>query len=222
MPHRKAVTAGTLFKAKRRRFARAIHTEAAASVLAVRAYFGKESGARKSFNLFRPAQRTAEATGMCPVSITRSDNEEYAASLPEDGTPETHCSSRRVPQEELVRVRKTILAQYNIPTFPTLDSILAYLKAPPVDAQGAGAGPDAGVRSGANAGAGASMGAYDGAAGSGAETGEAGAAAAARRVREGTGPAGPARARADPVEGIAAGGGACIGPSAAAGADAGV
>jgi len=100
-------------------------------MLTLRAYFDTEAAARKSFNLFRPAQRMAKATGLSPASISRLATEEYAANRPKDGTPETRRSSRRVPQEELARVRKAIYAQYHIPMLPTLDSTLAYLNAPP-------------------------------------------------------------------------------------------
>ena len=126
---------------------------AATIVLTLRAYFNKEAAACKSFNLFRPAQCTAEATGLSPAFISRLANEEYVATRPEDGTLETRRSSRRVPQEELARVSKAIYAQYHIPMLPTLDSTLAYLNAPPEETEGAGASAGASASTGAGAGA---------------------------------------------------------------------
>jgi len=129
MPPRRAVTTDNRTKPKRKpkraRLVRTVRTGAATVVLTLRAYFDKEAAARKSFNLFWSIQRMAEATGLSPASISHMATEKYVDTRPENGTPETRRSSRRVPQEELARVRKSIFAQYHIPMLPTLDQALA-------------------------------------------------------------------------------------------------
>lgn len=93
----------------------------------VRAFFERERRAGRASGLSRPAERTARATGVAEATVTRVARDGYANKLPPSGTPQTRHGGRRIPPEELARVRQAVYAQYKNRTIPTLDSILAYL-----------------------------------------------------------------------------------------------
>ena len=146
--------------AKRTRALRVLHTGAASIVLCVRAFFQREFVTGRATKRRQVAERTAEATGLS-LSVITHLTESGCGELPADGAPETRHSNRRVPPEELARVRPAIYQQYRIPMLPTLDSTLEFLNAPEDAAGGAGGaaeggagGPEGATADGSSAGAG--------------------------------------------------------------------
>lgn len=112
---------------KRARALRSIHAGTAAVVLSVRAFFEREMRNRRAELRDRPAERTALATGLSTASVSRVCNDVHRAALPGEGATETRRSARRVPAEELARLREAIYSQYHNRTLPTLDSTLEVL-----------------------------------------------------------------------------------------------
>jgi len=140
---------------KRTRAPRVLQTSAVSIVLCVRAFFKREFVTGRAIKSRQVAERTAEATGLS-LSVVSHRTESGCDELPADGAPETRHSNRRVPPEELARVRPAIYEQYQIPMLRTLDSTLEHLNAPEDAARGAGVAPErgAGGYEGASAGPG--------------------------------------------------------------------
>lgn len=78
---------------------RSIHAGTAAVVMSVRASFQREPRNRGAILRDRPAERTAEATGLSLRSITRLGDDAHREGLPPDGTPERRDVPKRVPAE---------------------------------------------------------------------------------------------------------------------------
>lgn len=113
----------------RGRAVRAIHAGTAAVVMSVRAFLERERLHRHAILRDRPAERTSEATGLSLRSVSRMADDVHHAGLPPDGTLERRDVPKRVPAEELVRVREAVCAQYHSRTLPTLDSTPQHLSA---------------------------------------------------------------------------------------------
>lgn len=124
----------------RARAVRAIHGGTAAAVMSVRAFFERKRLHRRAILRDRPAERTAEATRLSLRSVSRMADDEHRAGLPPDGIRERRDAPKRVPADELVRVREAIYAQYHSRSLPTLDSTLLHLSAPDAGVDGHGGG----------------------------------------------------------------------------------
>ena len=112
--------------AKRTRARRVLHTGAASIALSVRAFFQREFVTGRATKRRQVAESTAEAT-VLSLSDNTHHTESGCGEMPADGAPETQHSIRRVPHEELARVRPAIDQQYRIPLLPTLNSTLKLL-----------------------------------------------------------------------------------------------
>eukprot|EP00170_Pyropia_yezoensis_P003027 contig_12710_g3034 len=114
---------------KRDRALYSVTREAAVIVSNVRRFFERKCRRGRSIALGRPIERTRLATGLSESTVQRVNDEAYASSRRRGRDPERRQSSRRVPSEELARVREAVYKQYENRSIPTLSSTLLYLTA---------------------------------------------------------------------------------------------
>lgn len=114
-------------RARDRAIAR-VTREVATVIANVRKFFDGECAAGRATGVGRPVERTARATGVGQRTVERVTADGCAESSPSGREAPTRSSRRRVPPEELARVRAAVYAQYENRTIPTLDTTLAYLR----------------------------------------------------------------------------------------------
>jgi len=94
----------------------------------LRCFFGAEKAARGPTMLNQPTRRVVRAAGVSRSTVTRVGQEGWADAGPASGDPERRASKRRIPVEELSRVRAAVYEQYKNRAIPTLNSTPAYME----------------------------------------------------------------------------------------------
>jgi len=107
---------------------RRITRDVALNLSNLRRFFVAEKAARGPTMLNLPTRRVLRAEGVSRSTETCVGQKGWADARPASGDPERRASKRRIPVEELSRVRAAVYEQYKNRAISTLDSTLAYLE----------------------------------------------------------------------------------------------
>jgi len=94
----------------------------------LRRFLESEKVARGPTMLNQTTRRVVRAAVVSRSTVTRVGQEGWADARPASGDPERRASKRRIPVEELSRVRAVVYEQYKNRVVATLDSTLAYIE----------------------------------------------------------------------------------------------